>query len=249
MKTRIGGTRNAVDGPLLVGLGREPEVEFVQAPPNDLIRRLRSGELDAALVGSIEAIRLPGYAVASSLGVACHTSSRSARAFRRRSAPIRTVAVDQAAATSTALLRMLLAHRFIDDVAPGIRFDTVPSTDRPDELPHDLVLLIGDAGLAARAGDRDCWDLAREWHRWTRLPFVFALWVLRPGADAARVLPLLAAARTRGSRLQTTDGSDDSAHYELDGRDLDGLRRFWAECRSLQLGTQPDPRLLDCSPR
>ena len=105
---------------------------------------------------------------------------RSVRAFRRRGVPIRNIGIDEGSATSVALLRILLARRYADEMAPAVGFTPIAPTTRPDELPHDLVLLIGDAGLAADPGSREVWDLGQQWRALTGLPFVFALWLLRP---------------------------------------------------------------------
>ena len=238
---RIGGVPYGVGAPLLAGLDREPDVELVQEPPTRLIAQLRTARLDAALVSSIEAIRQPGYVVAGGLGIACRTEIRSVRAFRRPGAPIRRVGVDRSSATSVALLKLLLANVYVDEVAPGVQFETVAPTRLPDELPHDLVLVIGDDGLAADAGGREIWDLGAEWCRWTGLPFVFALWVMRADADHGSLLRALHTARAAGRRRGAIDGTDGAAHYELDDRDLLGLRRFWRECRELMLAGEPDP--------
>jgi len=40
----------------------------------------------------------------------------------------------------------------------------------------DAALLIGDPALAYR-GTADVYDLAREWRKFTGLPFVFAVWM------------------------------------------------------------------------
>jgi chorismate dehydratase len=241
LSIRIGGVPYGVGAPLLAGLATAPGIEFDAAPPTALIERLRAGALDAALVSSIEGIRAPGYAIASGLGIACKREIRSVRAFRRRGAAIRSVGLDQSSATSVALLRLLLANVHAHDVAADVRFETVAPTRRPAELPHDLVLMIGDHGLAADAGDREIWDLGSEWRRWTGLPFVFAVWVLRASTDFAAVLPPLHAARRRGQDLGAVDGTHGAAHYDLDAEDLRGLRRFWAECRRLDLAREPDP--------
>jgi chorismate dehydratase len=238
---RIGGVPYGVGAPLLAGLDRDPSVALLRAPPTELIERLRDDELDAALVSSIEAIRRPGYRVAQGLGIACRTEIRSVRAFRRRGAPIRSVGVDQGSATSVALLRLLLAHAHAADVAADVRFETIAPTRAPADLPHDLVLLIGDAGLEADAGDREAWDLGSEWRRWAGLPFVFALWVLRPGADDDAVLRVLHAARARGRERGAVDGTGGAAHYDLDDDDVRGVRRFWAECREHGLAEHGDP--------
>jgi hypothetical protein len=68
------------------------------------------------------------------------------------------------------------------------------------------------------------------------VPFVFALWVLRAGADPGRVLPCctaraLAAASSAGRTARTA-----AAHYDLDADDVRGVQRFWQE------GARREPR-------
>ncbi len=244
MTIRIGGVPYGVGAPLLAGLDAEPSVELVKAPPTELIARLRAGTLDVALVSSVEAIHAPGYGVAGALGIACKHEIRSVRAFRRPGVPIRTVGVDRSSATSVALLRLLLQRVHREHAGPDVRFEAIAPRLDPDMLPHDLVLLIGDHGLRASPGSREVWDLGEQWRRWTGLPFVFALWVLRSGADEAALLPVLHAARARGRALGAIDGTHGAAHYDLDDEDVRGLRRFWAECRAAGLAMAPDPRFV-----
>lgn len=241
MSIRIGGVPYGVGAPLLGGLEDVPGLDLVLEPPTQMIPDLRAGRLDAALLSSIEAIRHPGYTVAADLGIACKQEIRSVRAFRRRGTKIRTVGCDQSSATTVALLKLLLHHVYDDETADDVTFSTIEPTREPDALPHDLVMLIGDPGLEADAGEREIWDLGTEWVRWTGLPFVFALWVLRPGVDHAEVLPALHDARKAGRERGAVDGTEGAAHYELDADDVRGVQRFWAECRALGLAEQPDP--------
>jgi chorismate dehydratase len=245
MRHSIGGVPYGVGAPLLAGLADDPRVRFRQAPPTTLIAELRAGTLDAALVSSIEAIRQPGYVVAEGLGIACKHEIRSVRAFRRRGQPIRKVALDASSATSVALLRLLLVHPHRDDTRPPLEFVTIAPTLTPDAVDADLVLLIGDPGLHADAGAREAWDLGSEWRRFTGLPFVFAVWLLRADADHAAILPILRDARVRGRTLGAIDGTHGAAHYELDAEDRRGLSRFWHECRSAGLATLSDPPFVD----
>ncbi|MFN3242671.1 MAG: menaquinone biosynthetic enzyme MqnA/MqnD family protein [Planctomycetota bacterium] len=244
MSIRIGGVPYGVGAPLLGGLEDAPGVELVREPPTAMIPALRAGTLDAALLSSVEAIRHPGYTIAGGLGIACKREIRSVRAFRRRGRKIRRVGCDRSSATTVSLLRLLLQHVHHAEVDGTPEFETIEPTRAPDELPHDLVMLIGDPGLEADAGDREVWDLGTEWVRWTGLPFVFALWVLRPGVDHDAVLPVLQRAREVGRQRGAVDGTEGAAHYELDDQDLVGLRRFWTECRALGIGTEPDPEFV-----
>ena len=166
MTIRIGGVPYGVGAPLLGGLEAVDGVELLREPPTSMIPMLRAGELDAALLSSVEAIRHPGYTVAAGLGIACKEEIRSVRAFRRRGRPIRTVGCDSSSATTVALLRLLLHHVHAAEVDGAPEFETVTPTRRPDELDHDLVMMIGDPGLEADPGEREVWDLGTEWVRW-----------------------------------------------------------------------------------
>ena len=244
MLPRIGGVPYGVGAPLLAGLDRDPSVQFLAAPPTTLIAQLHRGELDAALVSSIEAARRPGYRVVAELGIACKHEIRSVRAFVRRDRPIRSVGLDQSSATSVALLRLLLARVHAAAVAADVQFATIAPTTTPDALPHDVVLLIGDPGLRADPGARAVWDLGAEWRRWTGLPFVFALWLLAPQADAAALRPALLRARAAGRELGAVDGTFGAAHYDLDAEDRAGLERYWRECEHLGLAAAARPEWL-----
>jgi chorismate dehydratase len=240
---RIGGVPYGVGAPLLAGLEEDADVVLVKAPPTELIRQLRGGRLDAALVSSIEAVCTAGYQVVPGLGIACKEEVRSVRAFRRQGGPIHTIGLDQGSATSATLLRILLRRLHADELADDCQFTSVEPTYRPAELGLDLVLLIGDHGLAADPEGLEVWDLGQQWRQWTGLPFVFALWLLRAGADGRRIVPLLQRARARGQRRRDVDGTFGAVHYDLDDDDLQGLRRFWSEARELNLAdvaTEPE---------
>ena len=60
-------------------------------------------------------------------------------------------------------------------------------------------MLVGDRGLRPSDGKFPfVWDLGQQWSQWTGLPFVFAMWIARPGVDLQGVDELLAAARDEG---------------------------------------------------
>src|SRR5256885_1746083 len=64
-----------------------------------------------------------------------------------------------------------------------------PDLEALAALPHEAVLVIGDAALklAAAGTYTHRYDLGEEWKRWTGLPFVFAVWAARRIASPAAV--------------------------------------------------------------
>jgi chorismate dehydratase len=244
-RLRIGGVPYLVGAPLLEGLDQEPSVELVREPPRQMIAPLRQSRLDAALLSSIEAFRRPGYTALGDIGIACDGPVRSVRLFLRK-APrdVVTVAFDRSSETSVALTRILLERRF--GARLGRTFDIEP-TRQPFAIDADAVLLIGDAGLFARHGDRQVLDLGQEWRAWQGLPFVFALWLIRPEPAVAAAGPLpdnhhsirvareLWAAHHRGCERGVEDGTGGAIRYELTAEHREGLRVFREEASGLGL--------------
>lgn len=232
-KLRIGGVPYGVGAPLLEGLDRDPELEFFRVKPALLAQGLRDHSYDAALVSSIEGFRHEGYRAVDGLCIASRGPARSVRCFRRPG-PIRTVGVDDGSATSVALLKVLLANgRLGDHDEP--RFEAVSPTSRPDDLPHDLVMMIGDCGLAATTTEREVADLGELWFAWTGLPFVYALWLVRPGVDIGPLADKLRRAREAASRAGVHDGTDGAIYYDLGPDEHAGLARFHREAAALDL--------------
>jgi chorismate dehydratase len=109
-----------------------------------------------------------------------------------------------------------------------------------------------DPGRSNFALQRDIWDLGEVWCRWTGLPFAFAMWIARPGVDAAEVASVLGEARDKGVRHLAEISARESAamqipqelaarylrdnlYFTLGVRERQGLRRFYQLCVAHQL--------------
>jgi len=141
---------------------------------------LRSGQADIGILPSIEVQRIAGLKVLRSVSIASKAEVRSVVLLSRIPlANVRTVALDTSSRTSAALVEVLF-HKFY-----GIGPEAHPCAPDPAEmLRHaDAALLIGDPALVYR-GDARVFDLAAEWRKFTGLPFVFAVWAVRPGGVA-----------------------------------------------------------------
>lgn len=185
--------------PLVETLPRHlPEAEINIDFPSRLADGLAGGRFDAALVPSIEYLRQPGLRIASDAVIACDGPVLSVKLYGRVPVQrIETLALDEGSRTSAALARILLGERF------GLRPQLLPLPleTAPTACRADAVVVIGDRGMLDPAEDLAfVWDLGEEWSRWTKLPFVFALWAARPHVAAARIDSALAAARDEGVR-------------------------------------------------
>jgi chorismate dehydratase len=92
-----------------------------------------------------------------------------------------TVLLSASSRTSVLLLELLCRHRWkIHPQFASARADA-PDLASLAELPHEAVLVIGDAALhlSAQSLYPVRVDLGSAWKEWTGLPFVFAVWAAR----------------------------------------------------------------------
>jgi chorismate dehydratase len=150
--------------------------------PSICADRLRQGEVDAGLISSIEYLRIPDLRIVPGLCIASPKRVRSVIVLSKvPPEEITSLALDTSSRTSVVLSQILLRERY--GVTPKVR-DMGP--DQASMLEEcDAALLIGDVAMRARREGLLVLDLAEEWHAWTGLPFVFALWCVR--ADAPRL--------------------------------------------------------------
>ncbi len=147
-------------------------------PPAQVAERLATGSLDIGLIPSIEVQRIPDLRLLPGLCIAATHEVRSvllvSRVPPRR---IRRLALDENSRTSVALAKIVLSRLY--DAEP----ECLPQPPKLEEMMKqaDAALVIGDPALRVSVSDYRVLDLAAEWRRLTRLPFVFAVWAVREG--------------------------------------------------------------------
>ena len=190
--------------PLLYSFEHEPSasrlraqyaVEYMQ--PSECARRLLTGQSDLGLIPvaalTPELVTVPGCAIAS-LGevrsILLLVKNPRGLAVEDALREVRTVAADAASRSSQAYARILF------EKWSGVRpeFDEQAADAEAMLAAHDAALLIGDPALFARerreaieraAGVSLLWlDLAALWREHTGLPWVAAVWAVRPQALA-----------------------------------------------------------------
>jgi chorismate dehydratase len=233
----------------LAGLGLDVSFDL----PSRLADRLANGQLDVALIPSIELFRGAGYRVVSDACIGCRGPVMSVRLFfRTQPGRVARLAVDEGSRTSATLARVLLAERF--GIHPVI--EPLPIGAGLDDTSADAVLLIGDRAIGSHRGSFQLvWDLGDEWCRWKGLPFVFAVWAARADVSAdelAGIESLLAAARNSGKANLAAIASAEAAahgltvpqclsylrdnlHYDLGPREREALSEFYGHAVTLEL--------------
>src|SRR5918911_4257166 len=194
---RIGAVNYLNTKPLICDLEKlAPEAELILDVPSRLADLLAQGRLDVALIPVIEYFRAGNYTLVPGIAIASRGPVLSVTLFSR--VPwyaVRRVALDAGSRTSAALTEVLLRKRY--RVEPEVV--PLPLDHAAEDADADAVLLIGDRAMrACLPGFAHAFDLGQEWHDWTGLPFVYAVWAVRDGADLGPVAAALREAKRRG---------------------------------------------------
>lgn len=225
-------------------------VEALTDIPSACADRLTRGEVDAGLVPSVEAARIPGIRIVRGVGIASRERVRSVILVSRQPLEAaRTVALDASSRSSAAMARILF-HDLL-----GVRPDFhLAAPDLGEMLSHhDAALLIGDPALKADLTGLHVLDLAEGWRRLTGLPFVFAVWAVRPSvppepflwsreyAKTHRADIVDAAARRTGMPSEIlAEYLDGNLHHDLESEDEKGLAEFYRRAHVHGLLPSPD---------
>ena len=198
---RIGCVKYLNARPLIYGWSGAVDFDH----PAALCRKLERGDLDVALVSSLEYLRRPIYRIVDGVSISAHGAVYSVIvAHNEDLSRAQEIDIDPASETSVALLSCLLDQR---DLNPRLVRNTDLQSVRPAEL-HSAEsetadsmsagrtgqrpvfrLLIGDQAIRFRTehGERyHYWDLAETWTKMTSLPFAFAFWLIRAEIQNAK---------------------------------------------------------------
>lgn len=166
---------------------------LVSGTASELNDLLASGALQVSVVSAVEYARNAAlYHLLPELAITCDGAVHSVALFSKR--PVeeltdRTVLVSASSRTSVLLLELLCRHRW--NIAPRFATARAEAVDLSTlaALPHEAVLVIGDAALhlANQPSYPVRLDLGEEWKQWTGLPFVFAVWAARRDAPQSAV--------------------------------------------------------------
>ncbi len=178
--------------------------------PSVLCAQLARGELDVALVSSVEFLRNPIYRIVDGISISSDGPVYSVVvAHVGEISAAEQIELDPAAETSGNLLRCLLSEL-------KLRPQFV-ATSTSSLAKVRARLLIGDQAVRFRqqhGNEFQFWDLGENWQKLVGLPFVYALWLLRPEV----VDPKSVADRLRALRNKNLADIDNliSAEKEFD---------------------------------
>ena len=180
---RIGCVKYLNARPLIYGWPGEVRFDH----PSALCEHLAAGALDVALVSSFEFLRNPVYTLVDGISVSSNGPVHSVFvAHSGDLAEIEEVEVDPASQTGINLLRCLLAEM---GLAP--KFVLRSRLMQRAITPRLAKFFIGDQAIRFRDETDNMfqfWDLGEAWKKLTGLPFVYALWLIRPEVASPKAI-------------------------------------------------------------
>jgi len=206
--------------------------EIVLDHPSALCAQLAAGDLDVALVSSFEFLRNPIYRIVDGISIASDGPVYSVVvAHHGEIADANEIALDSASQTSGNLLRCLLGEL---NLHPRV---TSTSSERAARL------LIGDQAIRFRhehGNDFMFWDLGEQWKKVRSVPFVYALWLVRPEVEN----PTEIAGRLRALRDDNLDQIDAVISGEREFP-AEFSRRYYREYLRFSFGEEEKQGLRD----
>lgn len=249
-RLKIGFVDHLLTRPLVRGIEQLGGRVDVEGHPNEEVATaLAKGDLDVALVSSMEVLKHPEYTILPTVCVGTFGGSGVAVLCSKvLPTEIQTVVLDGNAQVVVPLVEVLLPRQVM------IRPQLVQGDASMDEGSYDFVsdpeqafLLTGVGALKLQRGDFFwTWDVLQAWKAYVSLPFVLWVWAVRPRVDLlgldGELNSLLVGNLSRIDEMaeeesQRTGIEKDlfktlyrkSMHYTLDNLFMAGLRRFAKE--------------------
>lgn len=217
---RIGCVKYLNARPLICGWPGEVELDH----PSALCQRLANGELDVALVSSFEFLHNPIYQIVDDVSISSDGPVYSVVVCHRGEiSKIEEIQLDPASKTSVNLLCCLLA-----ELGLNARLIHGEPAGGSLQATSGARLLIGDQAIQFRqkyAGEFQFWDLGEQWKKLIDLPFVYALWLIRPEVTEATSI----GRRLRELRDKNLANLDDLIEEPEAGVDDHGNRKMSRE--------------------
>ena len=226
--------------PFIYGLRHHANfgVELLLAPPADCYQKFLDGEADVALVPAAMVPSLGDAEIVTDYCIGALDKVRTVVVVSNTPIDkVRRIYLDAHSKTSVQLCGYLAKKLW------HIEPEWVSLLDY-EQLNHaeegDAFLLIGDKVFDNESKFAYSYDLAEEWHKATKLPFTFAVWVARKGLSYD-VRDELQAAFTFGvehiyEAILESDYADREYAYEYLTRNIDflfdiqkhnALKKFW----------------------
>lgn len=213
-KIKVGAVSYLNTKPLIESLQERCEsIDLTLDLPSRLASQLQKGELDVALIPSVETFRMTGARILSDACIGCKGPVWSVKLISRKPfEEIETLALDEGSRTSIGLTQVLLQKKY--SIQPLV--STLPIDQEPESSKCDSLLVIGDRAMHIQKDEFPYqWDLGDQWCRWTELPFVFAMWVTLDENPNPELIQALSETRDYGVSKIDEIAAREAGHYGL----------------------------------
>jgi chorismate dehydratase len=213
--------------PFLYGLRHSDELraDLLLSPPSGCTAAFNERRADIALVpvGGLKSLKDNDFDIVTSWCIGADGPVRTVvLASNEPLRNIKRVWLDSHSNTSVALARYLAAHHW--KISPEwVDLTDYSRLDHPE--PGDAFVIIGDKVFEQEGRFAHTWDMAEEWQKYEKLPFVFAVWVARKNV-APEVIDALERALTTGvervyESILESEYADRPYAYEYLTRNID----------------------------
>lgn len=233
--------------PFRHGLVETPFTLVTDTPAN-LARRFAQGDLDIALIPSIEYARIPDAVISPAVCIASLGRVDTVLLFSEIGIEdVETVCVDPRSSSSVAMLKIIFKQRFHRDVI------TITGETDPAMMLRsaDAGLIIGDSAFSIDREKYVTHDLGEMWYQHSGRPFVHAVLCAREGQKWPHALVSLAEAKEIGKShigliaRQTAKTHDEAERnieylanrirYDLGKDEIEGLTFFLSTAQAMGL--------------
>ncbi|VAX16372.1 Menaquinone via futalosine step 1 [hydrothermal vent metagenome] len=200
----------------------ETPFELVIDTPSNLATRFASGDLDMALIPSIEYGRNKDAVIIPSACIASIGRVETVLLFSELAIEdIESVCVDLKSRTSVAMLEILLKEKY------GKTPTMTPCEDDPATMLRsaDAGLLIGDAAYNLDRSDYVVHDLGDLWYQHSGTPFVHAVLCAKKGERWDTAISAIEEAKKLGKEHRALIAKQETANHDEAERLLDYLTK------------------------
>jgi len=142
--------------------------------PSDCAQKLIDDKVDIGLIPVAAALNLPHWEIVSDYCIGATGPVNSVFIFSNCTIDeVKRIQLDPESRSSNNLAKVLLKNYW--KIAPEQLINAADYSSSDD--PHTAFVQIGDRTFGKTAQFEFVYDLAGEWQKFTRLPFVFAAWI------------------------------------------------------------------------
>jgi len=206
----------------------DPSIELVEGHPSQLVQLLREGKIHAGIVSSVEYLLNPNlYRIIPNLSISSKEKVCSVMLFSKK--PLDNV--EKVYITPASLTSKYLCFYVLEQIH---KLKPIYTNVREEA---DALLLIGDEALEIKKSNSYpyAYDLAQEWFKVHRLPFVFALFLVRSDA------PTFLDEKIRELAFVSMDAffrNLEEGKIKVNGYSTEELKEYFTECLNNSLGKE-----------